>query len=130
MPRLFTLDEANALLPRLREVLPEMQEKKAALDKLRGELEEETRQAKGNGHVLEEPVREKRSAAQELADRLNELLAELQEMGCELKGLDQGLIDFPAQREGRVVYLCWRLGEERIAYWHDIDAGFAGRQPL
>jgi hypothetical protein len=50
--------------------------------------------------------------------------------GIELKDIDRGLIDFPSPREGRVVYLCWRLGERRIRYWHEVDAGFAGRQPL
>ena len=51
-------------------------------------------------------------------------------LGCELKHVDQGLIDFPALREGREVYLCWRLGEPTIGWWHDLDTGFAGRQPL
>jgi hypothetical protein len=48
----------------------------------------------------------------------------------ELKDVEQGLLDFPHEREGRVVYLCWRLGEEGIGWWHDLDVGFAGRQPL
>ena len=71
-----------------------------------------------------------RREAQALVKRLNELLAEINGLGCELKGLDEGLIDFPTERDGRTVYLCWRLGEERIAYWHELDTGFAGRQPL
>ncbi|MGH7488523.1 MAG: DUF2203 domain-containing protein [bacterium] len=51
-------------------------------------------------------------------------------MGCELKGVDEGLIDFPSEREGQTVYLCWKLGEERIEWWHELDTGFAGRQRL
>jgi hypothetical protein len=47
-----------------------------------------------------------------------------------LKGLDEGLLDFPSEHEGRVVYLCWRFDEPRIAWWHEIDAGFAGREPI
>ena len=57
-------------------------------------------------------------------------LDQLAEWGIELKDLSTGLVDFPAMREGRVVYLCWRLGELQIAFWHDIETGFAGRQPL
>jgi hypothetical protein len=51
-------------------------------------------------------------------------------MGCELKGIEEGLIDFPSPREGRTVYLCWKLGEDSIGSWHELDTGFAGRQPL
>jgi hypothetical protein len=54
----------------------------------------------------------------------------LRQIGCELKGVEQGLIDFPALREGRVVYLCWQYDEPEVAFWHEVDAGFAGRQPL
>ena len=50
--------------------------------------------------------------------------------GVELKGIDEGLVDFRSTRDGRVVYLCWRLGEETIAFWHELDVGFPGRQPL
>jgi len=130
MPRSFTLDEANALLPRLREVLAEMQEKKAKLDRVRGELGQMTRTASGNGHLLAQQMDRKRRDGETLAARLNELLSEVHRMGCELKGLEEGLIDFRSERNGRLVYLCWKLGEEGIAYWHELDTGFAGRQPL
>ena len=130
MPRFFTVDEATALLPRLREIVPELQDKKLALDRLRHELEEATQAAAGNGHLQADQLSQKRREAQVLAERLNKLLAEVNELGCELKGLEEGLIDFPTQREGRTVYLCWRLGEEEIAYWHELDTGFGGRRPL
>ncbi|OGO50549.1 MAG: hypothetical protein A2148_02580 [Chloroflexi bacterium RBG_16_68_14] len=130
MPRIFTLDEATTLLPRLREIMREMQEKRPALDHLREELLEMARTASGNGRLHEEGLRRKRREARTLAARLNALLAEVNGLGCELKGLEEGLIDFPAEREGRTIYLCWKLGEERIAYWHELDTGFAGRQPL
>ena len=125
MPRIFTLDEANALLPRLREIMTELQEKKPAFDRLQAEM---AKSAAGNGHLQSPKVQEKRRRAESLAKRLEELVAELRRMGCELKGL--GLIDFPAEREGRSIYLCWRLGEETIGHWHEQDAGFASRQAL
>ena len=61
---------------------------------------------------------------------MQKALDELDGLGVQLKDIDQGLVDFPSRRDGRVVYLCWRLGEETIAWWHDVDTGFAGRQPL
>ncbi len=63
-------------------------------------------------------------------EQINERLARVNEWGVELKGIDEGLIDFPSRRERRIVYLCWRLGEDCISWWHEIDTGFAGRQPL
>lgn len=128
MPRTFTLQEATALLPRLTELLTAMGQVKRALDGLREELSQMSRVAKGNGRLRE--VQRRQRAARATAERLNELLGEVQQLGCELKGLDEGLIDFPAERDGRTVYLCWKLGEERIAHWHELDSGFASRQPL
>jgi len=130
MPRLFTLDEANALLPRLRELLPEMQSTKAQLDKLESELASLARAASSNGHLLIAQMDRKRREAQALTERLSKGLEEINGLGCELKGLEEGLIDFPGERDGRTVYLCWKLGEQSITHWHDLDTGFGGRQPL
>ena len=130
MARIFTLDEANALLPRLSEIIGEMQAKQPALARLREELAAMGRTASGNGHLVGKELRDKQQRAEAIAGQLDELLAEVTSFGCELKGLDQGLIDFPAERDGRTVYLCWRLGEGTITHWHDIEAGFAGRQQL
>lgn len=130
MARTFTLEEANALLPRLREILLEMQEKKPALDNLREELAALRGMAAGNGHMVGKEMAGKRKQADALVERLNELLEEINEIGCELKGVEQGLIDFRAERDGRIVYLCWRLGEDEIGHWHELDHGFAGREPL
>jgi len=130
MPRYFSLEDANALVPRLTEIVIEMQAKKPRLDALREELGEMTETASGNGHLIEDDMRTKRSTAEALVEELNKLVTELNEIGCELKGVEEGLVDFPSQREGRTVYLCWKLGEERIEWWHELDTGFAGRQPL
>jgi hypothetical protein len=63
-------------------------------------------------------------------DRLRELVDELAGIGVELKDLEAGLLDFPAQVDGRDIYLCWKLGESAVGYWHDCSAGFAGRRPI
>ena len=130
MPRLFTLDEATALLPRLREILAAMQETKASVDRVQAELAGLSRAASSDGHLLVAQMERKRRDVQSLSERLSASLAELNEIGCELKGVEEGLIDFPARREGRTVYLCWKLGEDGIDYWHELDTGFVGRQPL
>ncbi len=130
MPRTFTLDEATALLPRLREILSEMQEKKPQVDAIREEIVGMTKTASGNGHLVSQDVRDKQKAAQAVIRRLNELGSELTKLGCEVKGIEEGLIDFPSEREGRTVYLCWKLGEVAITHWHELDTGFASRKPL
>ena len=62
--------------------------------------------------------------------RLTEYVEELRQLGVEPKSGVEGLIDFPSMHEGRLVYLCWKLGEPTVSFWHDLDAGYAGRQPL
>lgn len=128
---LFTLDEAHALLPQVRDELAAMQACKTEIDTLRDDLAHAAAKTSGNGHVGDEPdLAAKRRRAEALVDQINQRLARINGWGVELKSLDDGLIDFPSDRDGRVVYLCWRMGEERIAYWHETDAGFPGRQPL
>jgi len=130
-PHLFTLEQAEALLPQVREELLAMQQLKRQVDQLRDELGHVVEKATGNGHVKsEDRVARTRRHAERLVEELNERLARINAWGVELKGLDEGLLDFPSDREGRVVYLCWRLGEDRIEWWHELDTGFAGRQPL
>lgn len=128
---LFSIEEAEALLPRLQEILADMQRCKRAIDDVRGDLGQAAQSATGNGHVRDEAsLAEKRRRAESFVEQLNQRLAQINELGVELKDIDQGLLDFPYEREGRVVNLCWKLGEERIEWWHEIDSGFAGRQPL
>src|SRR5947208_2722177 len=77
-----------------------------------------------------EQLARSRAERQKLASELEEAIKRIQETGCVIKDLDVGLIDFPSLRGGEEVYLCWKLGEERIGYYHGIDEGFAGRKPL
>jgi hypothetical protein len=127
--KLFTLDEALELLPVVRRLLEELQESKRDLQASTERIDRVAETTTGNGHFEHGPS-EPQTEAQRRATELQKLIEELDDLGVELKGIDQGLVDFPSLREGRVVYLCYRLGEETISWWHDLDAGFAGRQPL
>jgi hypothetical protein len=128
---IFTLDEAEALLPQVRDELVAMQACKREVDELRSSFEHAAHKSAGNGHVKDEDtLGEKRRRAEALVEQINERLARINEWGVELKGIDEGLVDFPSRREDRIVYLCWKLGEDVIRWWHEIDTGFAGRQPL
>ena len=84
----------------------------------------------GNGHHLHERIARVQQEQAQHVQILREAARELRGFGCELKDPDKGLIDFPSLRDGQEIYLCWYLGEERIAFWHYLHTGFAGRQPL
>ena len=127
----FTLEQAEALIPQVRDEVLAMQALKTEIDDLRVDLSHVVEKTAGNGHVQDEDaVAKKRRRAETLVAELNERLERLNAWGVELKGIDEGLIDFPSDRGGRTVYLCWRLGEDRIEWWHELDTGFAGRQRL
>jgi hypothetical protein len=130
MAHYFTREEAEALLPQIAVVLRKIQEQRKEMQQSEEELGALRIQAMGNGHHLHERmVGSQRNLARQI-QTLQALVNELNAFGCELKDADSGLIDFLSLRNGREIYLCWRLGEERINYWHYLDAGFAGRQPL
>ena len=121
--RHFTVEEANALLPTLDGLLRRLRDERDRLtDTEAHELLSDAAPGNGGG----QPGREVGEAF--LAVRA--LLAEIQELGIVIRDVDRGLIDFPAILEGREVYLCWERGESEIAWWHDLEAGFGGRQPL
>jgi hypothetical protein len=128
--RLFSPEEASAMLPTLRRLVGRLREAKRELDRESAELEALLERSAGNGHGLGQEVARRRASVANLAAEIEDLLSEVQDLGCEVKGVDEGLIDFRSWREGRVVYLCWRLGEDAIRFWHELDTGFAGRQPL
>jgi hypothetical protein len=127
--RLFTLPEAIATLPAAARLLLEIQRGKQELEERSAQLELLLNTTEGNGHLAQD-VAAARAAVQRAGAELERAFRDLDTLGVELKGIEQGLLDFPSLREGRVVYLCWRQGEETIAYWHEVEAGFAGRQLL
>ena len=115
----FTPEEANRALPLVRRIVRDVV----------GEFKKLVE--------LQQKVKSKRGKASDIdgrlakhADHLNGLVAELGDIGVELKDWETGLVDFPALREDKIVYLCWKLDEERVGYWHDPSAGFAGREPI
>lgn len=132
MNRYFTLSEAQALLPRVQSLLAEAVEAKGEADELGRELERTTTRIAASGGMEIDPSAFARSKAarSEAVGRAQKALQEIQGMGVLVKDLDIGLIDFPALRDGEEVYLCWKLGEERIEWWHRVEDGFAGRRPI
>lgn len=122
--RLFTVEEANALLPKLNELLAVVAVHRDAMREKAPHVEPILRAAasNGGGRVGAEYGVE--------AYRLYLAIEAIRKLGVLLKDLDTGLLDFPHEREGRVVFLCWHPPEERVGFWHEIEAGYPGRQPL
>ena len=131
MARYFTLEEATALLPRVRPIVEEIVALRARLTEAEQGLVALHWKARANGHVSPEgSFSAGQSTRTELLGQIKEQVAKLNALGIEMKDPAIGLIDFPSRREDRVVYLCWKLGEPAIEYWHETDTGYAGRQPL
>lgn len=129
--RLFTLEQARALLPKLKELLAEHARERAAAEEVIAILRDlESRRSRTNVLELARPLRERRAQLGEHVSRVEAIEQAMADLGVEIKRLKPALIDFPAIRDGRVIYLCWREDEPTIAFWHDLDAGFAGRSPL
>lgn len=132
--RLFSKDEASALLPRLTEIFRRMDPKLARLREIEDLVEDAEAywHSTGVGMPLEERVTHDRLVAQaaEARAQVDAEVRTIQALGCELKDVQQGLVDFPSTIEGSVAYLCWQRGETSIAYWHTLETGFAGRRPM
>jgi hypothetical protein len=127
----FTVEEANRALPLVRAIVGDFVAQYNNVKNLRERLAAlTTRNAKRrpDDPYAEEVARQEAELEAEEA-KLAGYVEELTKLGVELKGTD-GLCDFPSYREGREIYLCWRLGEPEVAHWHDLHSGFAGRQPL
>jgi len=121
--RHYTLEEAAALLPQVEELIRRLRSARERLtDREAREALSSAAPTNGGG----EPGRSVSEGFLELRDTL----IELRELEVVLRDLEKGLVDFPAMRDGREVYLCWQEGEDEIAFWHEPDAGFSGRRPL
>jgi hypothetical protein len=121
--RHFTREEANALLPQLTELLTQLREAKDELtDTEAHEALSEAAPSNGGG----EEGRQVGVAFLEV----RRLLETVEQAGIVLRDIDRGLVDFPALLDDREIYLCWELGEDEVAYWHELEGGFGGREPL
>ncbi len=124
--KIFTVEEANALLPEVRIIAAKIQRAHRKLSQFRDQAKEAAKAAEQGGGGMANGV----VYATILTD-LTTQMAELEALGVQLKDFERGLVDFPSLRDGRVVLLCWQLGEgDELEWWHDVDAGFAGRTPL
>jgi hypothetical protein len=125
--KLFTVEEANDLLPVIRPKLKEIRARYASNASLRDSLKlAATAAADFGGGGLEGGTNYVKSLY-----KIGKITTELDELGVQLKDYSRGLIDFPSARNGQIVLLCWQLGEgERIEWWHETETGFAGRKPL
>ena len=124
--KLFTLEEANALLPAVREILRRIQSSRRRLSAYRHQAKLAAEGAEQGGGGMEGG-----GLYATILTKFTDEIAELDAIGVQLKDFDRGLVDFPSLRQGRVVLLCWQLGEgDQLEWWHDMDAGFAGRTPL
>ena len=132
MPKLFTLEEAERAIPLVEQRLHQAGEAKREAAKIDRELQEiATRiHLSGGAEINPAAVLESRRKKEEAMQQLRESVEALQQIGCLIKDLDIGLVDFPAALNDREIYLCWKLGEPRIDHWHHVDDGFAGRQPI
>jgi hypothetical protein len=124
MTKLFSVGEANALLPQLRILFTRVQAEKERMMAMQPDLV-----GAEKGHVYDWGT-PRGPEYIGILESFHQALKDIEDLGVLIKDFDQGLCDFPHQREGRLVYLCWKLDEEEVTWWHDIDAGFAGRQPL
>ncbi len=122
--RFFTVEEARQLLPALKKLVgraiflsARLREQQDVVQSLADSASNNTGSPEGTAYL-------------ETLIQLENYLHQIQDIGCVVKSVEEGLVDFPHLKEGREVYLCWKHGEEDIRYWHEVDAGFAGRTPL
>jgi hypothetical protein len=129
--RLFTLEQANAALTRVRPLVELVVERRATLLAAQARLAELLAKVAGNGGGLDpSAAQELVAAVQEAEHELDAVVAELSEVGVVVRDPDSGLVDFPSVRDGKPVFLCWQLGEDDVSWWHGPEEGFAGRKPL
>lgn len=129
--RFFSVAEANSTLPLVRAIVQDI----TALAHELSERRERLNRLKPSGRFRlsdahEEELQQVRAELDRGQQKMEEYVRELAQLGVELKDYFTGLIDFPSLMNGRPVYLCWRLGEPEVAHWHELEAGFAGRQKL
>ena len=132
MAKRFTLTEAESLLPEIDSIMREAVALKSKYLEAEEAIQTFAQRVAMQGGVLVDrsTVLENRAERDRHGERLKTAVERLQDFGCVIKDLDIGLVDFPTLFHGREVYLCWRMGEPGIGYWHGVDEGFAGRKQI
>ena len=133
-PKTFTIAEANALLPQVIELVQQLQGLQRSIVETNRQLDElVAKVSQGNGYPIQSlkaRIQELTKHQLQLIEAFQSALQSLGDLGCELKDLAMGLVDFYGVRDGETIYLCWKIGEEQIRFWHTLESGYAGRQPL
>jgi hypothetical protein len=124
MPQYFSLQQANETLITIRPIMDEVQTIRRKILANQPEAWPAIEKSAGNGG------NKALSAMVQDFERLDALIHQILDTGVQIKDVNIGLLDFPALRDGREVYLCWKYGEDDIAFWHEVEAGYAGRQPI
>ena len=129
--RLFTVEEANAMLPLVRAICRDLSNlSREVVDRRQRLSFLQSRRESGPADLYGEELSQIEEELEKDNDRLKEYVQELRELGIEPKNAVEGLVDFPSFMDDRVVYLCWKLDEPEVLHWHELSDGFAGRQPL
>ncbi len=132
MERTFTLEEAHLLLPEVKPLLARAMEEKKGIDGIAEEFRQlASHIISAGGCELDVVTLARRKAERDKGvERLKEALAEIDDLGVQVKDLDIGLLDFPCVVDGETILLCWKMGEDHIGYWHGLKEGYAGRKPI
>jgi hypothetical protein len=127
----FSVEEANRSLPLVRAIVQDIVRQSRRVESLQERIERVTREPRRRlDDLYSEELAQTQSELELEEEKLQSYSDELKNLGVELKGVEDGLCDFRSIMNGREVYLCWRLGEPEVMFWHELDAGFAGRQNL
>lgn len=132
MPRFFTLAQAQKLLPEVESAIRDAISLRSEYQQAEAEWQSFARRINmlGGAAIDHSQFIDQKNRRQSIAARLKESIEKIQEHGCVIKDLDIGLIDFPTLFRGEEVYLCWKLGESAIQFWHGLNEGFRGRKPI
>lgn len=132
MPRFFTLQQAEQALPEVESAIREAVALKSKYEQAEEEWQKFSRRVTMMGGMQVDHSRfgDQRNLRESIAQRLKEIIEGIQDQGVLIKDLDVGLIDFPTLLRGEEVYLCWKLGEKGIGFWHGVQEGFRGRKPI
>ena len=130
MRKVWSVEEANRTLPYLREILSVLMEQCKRADLAREALVEWNERVQSNGNGTSAEMQRRNARLRDAVSQVRQGLEQVRSMGCEVKDLEVGLVDFPGQLNGRDVLLCWQINEPAVLYWHDPDKGFMDRQPL